>query len=121
MGGNLEDALHKSHLLLNDAFACSLDLPFSHHMRRLIAVCDCVCGTPGASYLLALLSWLGNAATRAIKQIAPQRTRIWFWRRFHRRGRSRSSTSSNELVDNPWSRCYKPRLYTPTMTGIRIV
>ena len=40
LGDNLDEALHKSHLLLNDAFAYSFDLPFSHHMHRLITL-DC--------------------------------------------------------------------------------
>jgi hypothetical protein len=40
LGGNLEEALHKSHLPLNAAFAYSFNLPFSHHMHRLITP-DC--------------------------------------------------------------------------------
>jgi hypothetical protein len=34
--GNLGEALHKSHFPLNDAFAYSFNLPFFHHMHRLI-------------------------------------------------------------------------------------
>jgi hypothetical protein len=40
LGGNLEEALYKSHLPLNGAFAYSLNLPFSQHMHRLITL-DC--------------------------------------------------------------------------------
>jgi hypothetical protein len=40
LGGNLEEALHKSHLTLNVTFAYSFNLPFSHHMHRLITL-DC--------------------------------------------------------------------------------
>jgi hypothetical protein len=36
LGGNLEEALHKSHLTLNVTFAYSLNLPFPHHLYRLI-------------------------------------------------------------------------------------
>jgi len=40
LGGNIEEALHKSLLPLNVTFAYSLNLPFSHHMHRLITL-DC--------------------------------------------------------------------------------
>ena len=38
--GNLEEALHKSHLPLNLTFGYSFNLPFPHHMHRLITL-DC--------------------------------------------------------------------------------
>jgi len=40
LGSNLEEALHKSHLPLNVTFAYSFNLPFSHHLHRLITL-DC--------------------------------------------------------------------------------
>ena len=40
LGGNLEEALHKSHLPLNVTFAYSFNLPFSHQMYRFITL-DC--------------------------------------------------------------------------------
>src|SRR5919109_5050504 len=40
LGGNLEEALHKSHLPLNVTFAYSFNLSFSHHPHRFITL-DC--------------------------------------------------------------------------------
>lgn len=40
LGGNLEEAFHKSHLPLNVTFACSFNLPSPHHLHRLITL-DC--------------------------------------------------------------------------------
>jgi hypothetical protein len=37
LGGNIEEALHESYLSANVAFPDSFNLPFSHHMRRLIS------------------------------------------------------------------------------------
>ena len=44
LGGNLEEALHKSHLSLNVTFAYSFNLPFSRHMHRLITLDGSTCG-----------------------------------------------------------------------------
>jgi hypothetical protein len=38
LGGNLEEALHESYLSANVAFPDSFNLPFSHHMHRLISI-----------------------------------------------------------------------------------
>jgi hypothetical protein len=37
LGGNREEALHESNLSANVAFPDSFNLPFSHHMHRLIS------------------------------------------------------------------------------------
>jgi hypothetical protein len=43
LGGNPDEALHKSHLSLNVTFAYSFNLPFSHHMHRLITLDGSTC------------------------------------------------------------------------------